>query len=88
MKGTVVSTWLRTCRDLYGNEVINKSLKSVNWSENIVFTPLEDVNDTQIFSLIQTIADNVGTSVNGLWQVIGEIIYRNSQKIILYSLKE
>ena len=81
MKGTVVSTWLRTCRDLYGNEVINKSLKSVNWSENIVFTPLEDVNDTQIFSLIQTIADNVGTSVNGLWQVIGEIIYRNSQKI-------
>ena len=72
MKGTVVSTWLRTCRDLYGNEVINKSLKSVNWSEKIVFTPLEDVNDTQIFSLIQTIADNVGTSVNGLWQVIGE----------------
>ena len=72
MKGTVVSTWLRTCRDLYGNDVINKSLKSVNWSENIVFTPLEDVNDTQIFSLIQTIADNVGTSVNGLWQVIGE----------------
>ncbi|MBS5884305.1 heme NO-binding domain-containing protein [Clostridium sp.] len=72
MKGTVVSTWLRTCRDLYGNEVINKSLKSVNWSENIVFTPLEDVNDTQIFSLIQTISDNVGTSVNGLWQVIGE----------------
>ncbi|MDU7242086.1 heme NO-binding domain-containing protein [Clostridium sp.] len=72
MKGTVVSTWLRTCRDLYGNEVINKSLKSVNWSENIVFTPLEDVNDTQIFSLIQIIADNVGTSVNGLWQVIGE----------------
>ena len=81
MKGTVVSTWLRTCRDLYGNEVINKSLKSVNWSENIVFTPLEDVNDTQIFSLIQTIADNVGTSVNGLWQVIGEIIYRNSRRL-------
>ncbi|WP_291650264.1 heme NO-binding domain-containing protein [Clostridium sp.] len=72
MKGTVVSTWLRTCRDLYGNEVINKSLKSVNWSENIVFTPLEDVNDIQIFNLIQTIADNVGTSVNELWQVIGE----------------
>lgn len=72
MKGTVVSTWLRTCRDLYGNEVINKSLRSVNWSENIVFTPLEDVNDTQIFNLIQIIADNVETSVNELWQIIGE----------------
>lgn len=72
MKGTVVSTWLRTCRDLYGNEVINKSLRSVNWSEDIVFTPLEDVNDAQIFSLIKTIADNVEISVDGLWQVIGE----------------
>ncbi|MDZ5000339.1 chemotaxis protein, partial [Clostridium perfringens] len=72
MKGTVVSTWIRTCRDLYGNEVINKSLKSVNWSEDIVFTPLEDVDDNHIFKLIQIIANNVNTSVNDLWQVIGE----------------
>ncbi|MDZ7548341.1 heme NO-binding domain-containing protein, partial [Clostridium perfringens] len=71
-KGTVVSTWIRTCRDLYGNEVINKSLKSVNWSEDIVFTPLEDVDDNHIFKLIQIIANNVNTSVNDLWQVIGE----------------
>lgn len=72
MKGTVVSTWVRTCRDLYGNEVINKSLKSVNWSENIVFTPLEDVDDKKIFSLIESISKNVDIPINKLWQIIGE----------------
>lgn len=72
MKGTVVSTWIRTCRDLYGNDIINKSLKSVDWSEDIVFTPLEDVDDTKIFKLIEVIANNVDISINDLWQVIGE----------------
>lgn len=72
MKGTVVSTWIRTCRDLYGNDIINKSLKSVDWSEDIVFTPLEDVDDTKIFKLIEIIANNVDTPINKLWQIIGE----------------
>jgi methyl-accepting chemotaxis protein len=72
MKGTVVSTWVRTCRDLYGNEVINKSLKSINWSEDIIFTPLEDVEDKKIFSLIDNISKNVNVPINKLWQIIGE----------------
>ena len=72
MKGTVVSTWVRTCRDLYGNEVINKSLKSINWSEDIIFTPLEDVEDKKIFALINNISKNVNVPVNKLWQIIGE----------------
>lgn len=72
MKGTVVSTWVRTCRDLYGNEVINKSLKSINWSEDIIFTPLEDVEDKKIFSLIESISKNVNVPINELWQIIGE----------------
>ncbi|WP_300383620.1 heme NO-binding domain-containing protein [Clostridium sp.] len=72
MKGTVVSTWVRTCRDLYGNEVINKSLKSTNWSEDIIFTPLEDVEDKRIFLLIESISKNVNVPINKLWQIIGE----------------
>lgn len=72
MKGTVVSTWVRTCRDLYGNEIINKSLKSINWSEDIVFTPLEDVEDKKIFALIDNISKNVNVPINKLWQIIGE----------------
>lgn len=72
MKGTVVSTWIRTCRDLYGNDTINKCLREVNWSEDIIFTPLEDVEDEKIFNFIGIIADNVGVSINDLWKIIGE----------------
>ena len=72
MKGTVVSTWIRTCRDLYGDNTINQCLRKVNWPENIIFSPLEDVEDEKIFTLIDIIADNVGVSVKDLWKVIGE----------------
>lgn len=72
MKGTVVSTWIRTCRDLYGNETIGKCLKDVNWPEDIIFTPIEDVEDEKIFKFINIIAKKVGVSVNDLWKIIGE----------------
>jgi len=72
MKGTVVSTWIRTCRDLYGDDTINQCLRNINWPENIIFSPLEDVEDEKIFTLINSIADKVGISVKDLWKVIGE----------------
>ena len=74
MKGTVVSTWIWTCRDLYGNDTINKCLRHVNWPEDIVFTPLEDVEDKKIFKFIDIIANTVGVSSNDLWKVIGDNI--------------
>lgn len=72
MKGTVVSTWIRTCRDLYGNDTIDRCLRAVNWPEDIVFTPLEDVEDDKIFKFINIISNTVGVSSNDLWKIIGE----------------
>ena len=72
MKGTVVSTWIRTCRDLYGNDITNKILKSVNWSEDKVFAPLEDVEDINIFKFIDNMAKEINMSKEDLWQIIGE----------------
>lgn len=72
MKGTVVSTWIRTCRDLYGNDITNKVLKSVNWSEDKIFTPLEDVDDNNIFKFIDNMAKEINMDKNELWQIIGE----------------
>lgn len=72
MKGTVVSTWIRTCRDLYGNDTINQCIRSVNWSEDIVFSPLDDVDDTQILLLIKKISEKVNLPIAELWHVIGE----------------
>ena len=60
MKGTVVSTWVKTCRSLYGKEVVEKCMKSSGWESNRVFTPLEDVNDKEIFGFIDNIAQAVG----------------------------
>ena len=67
MKGTVVSTWIRTCRDLYGDDITNKALKSVNWSEDKIFTPLEDVDDNNIFKFIDNMAKEINMDKNELY---------------------
>ena len=72
MKGTVVSTWIRTCRTLFGSQPINECLKAVNWSEDIVFSPLDDVEDERIFLLIENISKKVNMPVANLWQEIGK----------------
>ena len=72
MKGTVVSTWVKTSRKLFGNDVVNKSLTKNGLSEEIVFSPLQDVEDSLIMSVIQTIADHAKITLSELWQKIGE----------------
>lgn len=72
MKGTVVSTWIRTCRDLYGNDITNKALKSVEWSEDRIFAPLEDVEDKKIFKFIENMSREINMDGNELWEIIGE----------------
>lgn len=72
MKGTVVSTWVKTCRSLYGEEVVRKCMKANGWSEKRVFTPLEDVNDKEIFEFINKVAKEAGKSSKELWGIIGE----------------
>jgi len=72
MKGTVVSTWVKTCRSLYGEEVVKKCMKANGWPEKRVFTPLEDVNDKEIFEFINKVAKEAGKSSKELWGIIGE----------------
>lgn len=72
MKGTVVSTWVKTCRNLYGEEVVKQCMKANGWSEKRVFTPLEDVNDKEIFEFIHKVANVTGNSSKELWGIIGE----------------
>lgn len=72
MKGTVVSTWVKTCRNLYGEEVVRKCMKENGWSEKRIFTPLEDVNDKEIFEFINKVANATGKSSSELWGIIGE----------------
>lgn len=72
MKGTVVATWIKTCKNLYGEDIVAKSMKESGWEETKVFTPLEDVNDAQIFGFINKVSKAVNKEPKELWGIIGE----------------
>lgn len=72
MKGTVVSIWLSTIEKVYGGEVKRKAMASVNWSTERIISPLEDVVDREIFSLVEDVGRQVGKPYNEVWRVIGQ----------------
>lgn len=72
MKGTIVSTWIKTCRKQYAENIINEALENVGWKDNQTFSPLEDVEDIRVFKLFSTIASKVNISEDKLWKLIGK----------------
>lgn len=72
MKGTVVSTWIKTCRKLYGNEIVDKAMNNVGWDKNRIFTPLENVEDEKIKKVINIVAKEIKEPVDKLWGELGE----------------
>ncbi|MBU5486294.1 heme NO-binding domain-containing protein [Clostridium sp. MSJ-11] len=72
MKGTIVSTWLKTCRKLYDDETVNKAMESVGWNNNKIFTPIETVEDKEVKDVIQHIAKDKNIDVKKLWREIGK----------------
>lgn len=71
MKGTVVSTWLNTCRQLYGDEIVNVALEKEGEKRDVTFSPLEDVDDKKIHSIISNIAKAKGITISQIWRNIG-----------------
>ncbi|MGL4773034.1 MAG: heme NO-binding domain-containing protein [Clostridium sp.] len=71
MKGTVVATWIKTCRGIYDDLSVEKSLVEIGWKKDIIFSPLEDVSDEKVFELIEKIAKNNKTTSSKLWMEIG-----------------
>ncbi|WP_160670213.1 heme NO-binding domain-containing protein [Clostridium sp. C8-1-8] len=72
MKGTVVSTWLKTCRRLYGDDVVDSAMTKVSWDSNKIFTPLENVDDKVIGNVIRYIAEVRQMEIGRLWHILGE----------------
>lgn len=72
MKGTVVSTWIRTCRSLYGDSVVNEAMQSVGWSSSKIFSPIETVEDEEIRTVISNVAKATNTDIKELWRNIGK----------------
>lgn len=71
MKGTVVATWMKTCKKLYGNETVNKAMNSVGWGAEKIFSPAENVEDLEVKKVIDLIAKDNNIDTKKLWHEIG-----------------
>ncbi|MFW5982087.1 MAG: heme NO-binding domain-containing protein, partial [Halanaerobiaceae bacterium] len=71
MKGTVVNTWLDTIKEIYNEDVIKKAKSKVNWDEELIITPLKNIEDDKIFSLINEISNELSKDVGDLWREMG-----------------
>ncbi len=72
MKGTVVSTWVESCRTLFGNDVVNKALAKFQLQPDIVFSPLQDVEDRVATGIVDQVGDMVGKNHQEIWRIMGE----------------
>lgn len=72
MKGTVVSTWVRTCRKLYGDDVVDKAMESIGYNSKKIFTPIEDVNDEKVKDFMKYISGKENVSYEKLWRAVGK----------------
>jgi len=71
LKGTIVSTWLKTCKKMLGEDLIESALIKSNMDPNRVFSPLEDVEDRLVFGLMSNIASAGNMDDKKLWRLIG-----------------
>lgn len=72
MKGTVVATWLKTCRKIYDDDVVNNAMSSVGWKTNKIFSPAENVDDEEVNKVVGFIAKAKNVELNKLWRIIGK----------------
>lgn len=72
MKGTVVSSWVESCRALFGNDVVNKALAKYQLQKDVIFTPLQDVEDRIASGIVDTVGELVGKDHKEIWKIMGE----------------
>ncbi len=71
MKGTIVSAWIETCRELYGEKVTNESLLHFKINKDKVFTPSEEVEDRIALGIVENIGNKLGKSPDEMWKTMG-----------------
>ncbi|RKD31333.1 heme NO-binding domain-containing protein [Thermohalobacter berrensis] len=71
MKGTIVSTWIKTARKLYDDNLVDEAMESVGLNPNRIFKPIEDIGDSYPLNMMKYIADKQGKSNYEVWKEIG-----------------
>ena len=72
MKGTVVATWMRTNRKLFGDLTVNDAMDYVGWGSGKIFSPIENVDDGEVKKIIAYIAKKQNMELGVLWRKIGQ----------------
>lgn len=72
MKGTVVSTWMESCRQLFGDAVVNDALKHYNLASDHIFSPLEDIEDNVATGLVDHVGNSLGKNHQEMWGLVGQ----------------
>ena len=72
MKGTVVSTWIKSLEKLYGKEVVDRAVSKAGWETDRVITPLEDIPDQEPMAIVREVAAAVGQPAEKVWREIGK----------------
>ncbi|KOF56174.1 MULTISPECIES: heme NO-binding domain-containing protein [Clostridium] len=72
MKGTVVGTWVNTCKKLYGEDIAKNALEECGLGRDKIFSPMEDVQDSTVYKLIEIISSRVDKDKKEIWESIGE----------------
>lgn len=71
MKGTVLTTWMKTCTKMFGSESVSRALINAGLPSDKTFSPIEDVDDGIINKIIANISKSNNLSVSELWKKIG-----------------
>ncbi len=71
MKGSVVSVWLSTIENVWGQSIKYQAMDSIGWSADKMISPLDDIEDKTIFSLMDNVASQAGITTSEVWKTLG-----------------
>ncbi len=80
MKGTVVSTWVESCKKLYGQDTVKEALRKNGLAEDHIFSPLADIEDKVAHGIVDYIGDKLGKTHEEIWFTMGEENIRTFSK--------
>ncbi|QUH20083.1 heme NO-binding domain-containing protein [Alkaliphilus sp. B6464] len=72
MKGTIVSTWLTSLRDIFDDNTVDTALQFTNWDKTKIITPLEDIADEEIFEVFNQVSKLTNIPTNEIWRKVGK----------------
>lgn len=72
MKGTVVATWIKTLSRMYPQEIVQEKMKKAGIDPYRAISPLDDVEDSKVFSFTNEISKHFSISEEDLWKEIGK----------------